>query len=258
MKILLIDGHALFRQGMCLLLRQLLDGVGRILEAGSFPDGLKIAEMHPDLNLALIELKTPGSIGAISVRQFRQRYPHIPVVVVSGEDDCRVIQEVMNNGADGFVCKSSTGSDLLSALSFVLAGGVYMPPQLLHQSGKAKERRNDRINDRRRNANSGLTACQMKVLRCLADGISNKEIAEKINIAEGTVKGHLAKMYRALKVTSRMEAVRVAMQLGLIGMPDGITGHSTKLSKGNNPATGSNPAKNAGSATGHSHLLLLC
>jgi DNA-binding NarL/FixJ family response regulator len=218
MQILLIDGHALFRHGMCLILRQLLDGVGSIMEAGDFSEGLKIAEKHPDLNLALIELNTPGSAGAICVRQFRQCYPHIPVVVVSGEEDCRVIKEAMGNGADGFVCKSSTVSELLNALSFVLVGGVYMPPQLLHPSGKAAERRNDRGNDRRVNTNDGLTARQLQVLRCLADGFSNKVIAEKINIAEGTVKVHVAAIYQALRVNNRVDAVRVSDQLGLTGV----------------------------------------
>jgi len=219
MKILLIDGHVLFREGLHHLLRQLSDGAVEILEAESFSEGLMLAKQHPDLSLALLELKSPGCKGALSIKHFRKFYAHFPLVVLSSEESPHVIKEVLSNGADGFVCKSSGGSTLLSALSSVLAGSVYVPNQLLHPSSIASDSENNGSKDRNSNTKGyGLTARQMEVLRCLSAGLSNKEIASTIHLAEGTVKVHVAGLYQTLRVKNRMEATRVAKQLGLIGM----------------------------------------
>lgn len=223
MKILLIDNHVLFREVLRHILQQLPGGVDEILEAGSFPDALKLAGQHPDLDLALLELNLPGSGGVDSVKLFSQRYPHVPVVVLSSEEDRQVINKAISYGANGFVCKSSTVSTLLNTLNSVLSGNIYVPPQLLLQSGMAdankKDCSNGRIGIPDSSANAyGLTARQMDVLRYLTAGLSNKEIAETINLAEGTVKSHVAVVYQILRVKSRIEATRVARQLGLADM----------------------------------------
>ena len=217
MKILLVDDHALFRDGMRYVLQQLPEAV-EILEAGNFPDALKLAMQHPELDLALLDLNMPGSEGPISIRFFHQRYPHIPVVVVSGEDSRSYMEKVMDYGAMGFVCKSSTAAVMLSALNLVLSGGVYVPPQMLRQHGATAEKEPDFIDRRSLNTNEyGLTQRQMQVLTHLAAGLSNKEIAKAIHLAEGTVKIHVAAVYQALRVSNRMEAVRMAEKLGLVG-----------------------------------------
>lgn len=218
MKILLIDNHALFREGLRCVLQQLPGGVDEILEAESFPDGLALAGQHPGLDLALLELKSPGSGGAISVRLFRQHYPHIPLVVVSGEEDGRVINSVLSYGASGFVCKSSTGATLLSALSLALSGSIYVPAQFLRRPGVAAGNKSSRDDNRRSNNEYGLTARQMDILKYLTAGFSNKEIARVTDLAEGTVKAHVAAVCQNLRVKSRMEAIRVAKQLGLVNM----------------------------------------
>ena len=221
MKILLVDDHALFREGMRYVLQRLTETV-ETLEAGSFPEGLKLAEQHPDLDLALLDLNMPGSEGAVSIKFFHQRYPHIPVVVVSGEEGRGIMEKVMSSGAMGFVCKSSSAPVMLSALNLVLSGGVYVPPQILQQSSVAFENESDRKDGRSLNTNEyGLTTRQMEVLRHLSAVLSNKQIAEAIHLAEGTVKIHVAAVYQILRVNSRMEAVRVAEQLGLVGASHG-------------------------------------
>jgi DNA-binding NarL/FixJ family response regulator len=170
----------------------------------------------------LLDLNMPGSEGPISIKFFHQRYPHIPVVVVSGEDGRGIMETVMNYGAMGFVCKNSTAPVMLSALKLVLSGGIYIPPQILQQHGtvepKPRLREEERVDRRSLRTNEyGLTARQMEVLRHLAAGLSNKEIAQAVFLAEGTVKIHVAAIYQLLRVNSRMEAVRAAEQLGLIG-----------------------------------------
>ena len=221
MKILLVDDHALFRDGMRYVLQQLPEEV-EILEAGNFPDGLKLAMQHPELDLALLDLNMPGSEGPVSIRFFHQRYPHIPVVVVSGEEGRGCMEKVMNYGAMGFISKSSTAAVMLSALNLVLSGGVYIPPQLLRQYGEMAGKEPDVADRRSLHTNEyGLTQRQMEVLTHLAAGLSNKEIAEAIHLAEGTVKIHVAAVYQTLRVNNRMEAVRMAEKLGLVGTPHG-------------------------------------
>ncbi|HEX5337121.1 MAG TPA: response regulator transcription factor [Gallionella sp.] len=222
MKILLVDDHALFREGMRYVLQQLPD-VTEILEAGNFPDALKLADQHPELDLALLDLNMPGSEGVVSIKFFHQRYPHIPVVVISGDDSRATMERVMNCGTMGFVCKSSTAPVMLGALNLVLSGGVYVPPQILHQPVPVAENNdNERVDKRSMRTNEyGLTARQMEVLTHLAAGMSNKQIAETIHLSEGTVKIHVAAVYQTLRVSSRMEAVRVAEQLGLVGASHG-------------------------------------
>lgn len=213
MKILLADDHVLFREGMRYVLRQLSDHV-EILEAGNFQEAVSLAEIHPELDLALLDLHMPGSNGVESVSYFLQRYPHIPVVVVSGECASENMEKAMNYGAAGFVSKSSTSQVMLGALKLVLAGGVYVPPEILHHHLAASA-------DRLYADGYALTRRQQEVLQYLCRGMSNKEIASHIHLAEGTVKIHVAAIFHALKVNNRLEAVRVAEQLGLIGVSYG-------------------------------------
>ncbi|HZW26475.1 MAG TPA: response regulator transcription factor [Gallionella sp.] len=216
MRLMLVDDHALFREGMRLVLQQLPE-VQEVLEAGNFNEALRLAEDNPDLDLALMDLNMPGSDGAVSIRYFNQRYPHIPVMVVSGEDSRSIMERVMAAGALGFVCKNSSAPVMLSALNLVLSGGVYIPPQLLRPSEEASRQEVARLDRRSTRTNEfGLTARQMEVLQCIAGGLSNKEIAERLNLAEGTVKIHVASTYQTLRVNNRMEAVRLAEQMGLI------------------------------------------
>lgn len=130
MKILLVDDHALFRDGMRYVLRK-LDAQVEFLDADNFPDALNAARDNPDLDLVLLGLNLPGCEGAPSVKLFHTSYPGIPLVVVSDSDECDDIEKVMDGGAMGFISKMSSGQDLVRALRLVLAGGVYLPPQLL-------------------------------------------------------------------------------------------------------------------------------
>lgn len=209
MKILLADDHALFRDGIRYVLQQLAEDVD-LLEAGDFRQAMSLADQHPELDLALLDLHMPGSYGASSVDEFHQHYPHIPVVVVSADVASANMEKAMNYGAVGFVSKNSSAQVMLGALKLVLSGGVYVPPEIL--------RRN--LDDAGFKPH-GLTPRQHEVLQYLCAGLSNKEIAARIRLAEGTVKIHVAAVYQALNVNSRFEAVRAAEYLGLVEVAHG-------------------------------------
>lgn len=214
MKILLVDDHALFRDGMHYVLRQ-LDAQVDIVDSGNFMDALNAAEANPDLDLALLDLHMPGSNGVTSVKLFRARYPGVPVVVVSGSEHRHDIENVISSGARGFISKASTSKIMVQALRIVLDGGIYLPPQLLQPADTGVEPGTGDGRSWRTNE-FGLTLRQMEVLQQLARGLTNKDIAQAIGLAEGTIKIHVAAIFSALRVNTRRDAVRAAQRLGLI------------------------------------------
>lgn len=219
LQVLLADDHALFRDGMRYVLQQLSEQVN-VICAGDFAETLRQAETHPGIDLALIDLNMPGSDGVASIRIFHQHFPGIPLVVVSGSEQRAEMECVMEYGALGFISKMSSGKMMVNALRIVLDGGIYYPPQLLPQP-EAEPAQPEavlaqaEVDDKTGNK-YGLTKRQMEALHYLAAGLSNKEIAQKMNLAEGTIKVHVAAAYQVLQVSSRLDAVRKARQLGLI------------------------------------------
>lgn len=216
LQVLMADDHALFRDGMRYVLQQLSDQVD-ILCAGDFAETLRQAETNPGIDLALIDLNMPGSDGVASIRIFHQRFPGIPLVVVSGSEQRAEIEWVMEYGAMGFISKMSSGKEMVNALRIVLNGDIYFPQQLLPQpdaGATAQAGMEDRSS--LHTNKHGLTKRQMEALQHLAEGLSNKEIAQKMNLAEGTIKVHVAAAYQVLQVSSRLDAVRRAQKLGLI------------------------------------------
>lgn len=225
-KVLLVDDHALFRDGMRLVLQQLAEEV-KIFDCGSFGEGVQLALAHPDLDLALLDLDMPDSNGISSLQLFHQRFPDIPLVAVADAEQPDDIENVMNLGAMGFISKMSPSKTMLSALRMVLDGGVYLPPQLLQQA-MAKLEPGRALNDMhsQRASKYGLTPRQLQVLQLIVAGMSNKEVAQTLNLAEGAVKLHVAAIFQTLHVNSRTEAMETARRCGFIddasgSAPDG-------------------------------------
>ena len=219
-KVLLVDDHALFRDGMRYVLQQLADEV-EIIDTGNFTEALQLVNANPNIDLALLDLNMPDSDGVPSLQLFHQRFPDIPLVVVSGSDQRDDIENVMNLGAMGFISKMSPSKVMLSALRMVLDGGVYVPPQLLHQAVSKMEMGLSMTDKRSQRASKyGLTPRQLEVLQFIGAGLSNKDIAKKLDLAEGTVKIHVAAIYQALHVSSRVDAVATAQRFGFIAAED--------------------------------------
>lgn len=187
----------------------------QIFEAASYPEALSHMETGPDPDLVLMDLNMPGSEGPPSVSQFHQRYPDAPIVVISGADRREDIERVMGSGAMGFISKSTASRVMLNALRLVIEGGVYLPPQLL-QSVLPVEEVGSFPSSRKQVDVHGLTSRQSEALTLLGRGLTNKEIAEIMGLAEGTVKIHVAAVYQVLHVSSRYEAMRAAERLGLV------------------------------------------
>ena len=209
MKILLADDHPLFRDGVRHVLGQLGAHV-EIVDAPDFPGVFRIAAEHPDLDLALVDLYMPGMPGQEAVAAFRQQFPEIPLVVLTASESVQDMKAVAGAGASGYILKSYPAPLMLDALVSVLSGGMFFPeaPPLTGEEAARSE-----------SGKIGLTTRQRQVLALLAEGKPNKVIARALQLTEGTVKIHVAAIFRALEVSNRTEAVIAARRLGL-AMPE--------------------------------------
>jgi DNA-binding NarL/FixJ family response regulator len=204
MKILIVDDHALFRDGMKFLLQELSDSV-EILEAEDCESAI-ISARETQFKLVLMDLKMPGSSGVEALVEFRHACPESPVVVLSGEGTPSIVRDAIQNGAMGFLAKSSNHEIMIHALKLVLSGGIYLPASVLALSDPIVEAQ-PKI--------ESLTERQLEVLRNLIEGKTNKVIARNMDVSEHTIKAHLSTVFSVLGAKSRTEAVYKAAKLGV-------------------------------------------
>jgi DNA-binding NarL/FixJ family response regulator len=210
MRILFADDHPLFREGVKPVLMKLSSEV-EVLEAKDYPMAFEMARQYQDIDLALLDLYMPGMAGVDGIGRFRASFPHIPVAVLSAADERENIQRLLAKGALGYISKASSSDVILSALRLVLAGGIYIPPSFL---GSATEAANEVI-VLEPGRQESLTRRQIDVLRELAKGLNNRQIAQNLSVTEGTVKIHLATIFKVLDINSRTEALLLAQKMGL-------------------------------------------
>ena len=208
MKVLLIDDHSLFREGLRLLLERMGGGFD-ILEASDCEAAFEIVKLNADLELVLLDLGLPDMPGLEALSFLRTHHPVIPVVVISAANDRPSVLEAINRGAMGFIPKSSDSALLTQALQMVMARQVYVPASVFvgaDSGNEPKPNASAQKNDSTLNA-LGLTARQIEVLSLLVQGLPNKLIARKLNVSEATVKTHVAATFRGLNVGNRTQAV---------------------------------------------------
>lgn len=174
-----------------------------------YPEPLKIIfasdwrslteQCHPSLALIMLDLGMPGMAGAASISEISELFPSIPILVVSAIDDPNTIKACLEFGASGYVTKASEGGEILKAVSTVLKGDVYQPPRDTLHNGMLPSQ--------------SLTKKQVELLACLAKGISNKEIANELNLSEGTVKQYVSQLLTLLDVDNRTQAGNKAKKI---------------------------------------------
>ena len=215
MKILVVDDHPLIREALKQVLST-LDSDIQVLEASSAKEGFAVSRAHPDLHLILLDLSLPGEDGLESLPLFRERAPQVPVVVFSAHDDPDIVKRAIDAGAMGFIPKTSSNALLVNALRFVLAGGVYLPIEVLRQQAAETGGFADSAPGGSSGLRDlGLTHRQTQVLALLVQGKSNKLICRELKLAEGTVKVHVAAVLRTLGVANRTQAVLAVSRLGI-------------------------------------------
>ncbi len=209
MKILLVDDHELFREGIKLVLANLAEDVV-FAEASSCAAALAHPASSP-LDVILLDFHLPGMHGFEALRALREHFEQPAIVVLSAEENPALIVQAIDEGAAGFIPKTSSHAVMMAALRLVLAGGTYLPPHALLGSASptatAAQPQGELLAE--------LTPRQLETLRLAMQGKSNKVIAREMDVSEATVKAHLSASFRALGVRNRTEAVFSAARLGL-------------------------------------------
>lgn len=214
MKILLVDDHVLIREAMRSVLRE-IDGLASVYEAQSGREADDLIARNEDIALALLDLRLPDRDGLEMLSDLRKNHPAIAVVMLSAFCDRDNVLKSLAAGAQGFIAKTATRDVLLGALRLVLAGGVYIPPEILDRAPEPAPQPDPKP-DRHGPTPSdlGLTERQLDVLALMMEGKSNKLICRHLNLAEPTVKNHVSAILKALDVNNRTEAVLAVTRLG--------------------------------------------
>jgi len=199
-RVLVVDDHELFRDAIKRLVSDSWPDVV-LDEAGDLDGALEQLASEGAIDLVLIDLRMPGLNGPESLAALREGYPDSKIIVVSASESKDDILASLGAGVHGYIPKTLPSKSIRAAIESVLNGGVYVPAQVTERSVAQSNRRGSEGNQ------PHLTARQCEVLEALATGASNKEIARKLNLTEGTVKIHLAAIYRQISVKSRGEAI---------------------------------------------------
>jgi len=210
MKVLIIDDHPLFLEGMKYLVEQ-LDTVDEVQCARNGQQAAATVEADPDFQLILVDLKLPGEDGFATMATLAELAPPTAIAILSASEDRTDMERALNQGARGYIPKSTEPNVILHALRLILDGGIYVPPNLITGLPCTAE-------EPTANPTEGyvLSPRQQTILRYLSEGRSNKFIAYELNLTETTVKGHITSILRSLKVSNRTQAALLAQRKGLI------------------------------------------
>lgn len=210
-RLLIADDHPLFRAA----LRQACLGLipdEDICEAVELEATLQTLEQDGDIELVLLDLRMPGAQGLSGLAALKVQFPALTVLVVSAHDSPQIIRRVLDHDAAGFISKRASSREIRAAIACVLEGGQWIPPEL----AAAVEAEPGLPADRELAARLGqLTPQQFRVLRLVADGLLNKQIADRLGIQERTVKAHVGAILGKLAVQNRTQASNLLHTLDL-------------------------------------------
>ncbi len=196
--VLVVDDHPLIHETLGMAVHAVLPKA-RISDAFSLAGALEAARSLPDGALVLLDLGLPDGNGIEVLRTFLKAFPNMRVAVVSATEASVLVAAALKAGAAGYIPKTSTPDMIVAALGVIVAGGTYIPKQVMPEVGIAPV----------------FTARQLEVLQLLAKGASNRDVARTLGIADSTAKQHTHAVFQALNVTSRSQAIVAAMRLGI-------------------------------------------
>jgi DNA-binding NarL/FixJ family response regulator len=205
-RLVIADDHPLFRGALREAVTGLFEGA-EISEAGTADEVAELLERGGDVDLILLDLKMPGVRGFSGLMYLRAQYPSVPVIVISANDDPAAIRRCMEFGASGFIPKTAGIEDMRAAISRVLKGGVWTPPDVDLAT------RSDTETAELMARMATLTPQQVRVLMMLSEGLLNKQIAFQLGVSEATVKAHVSAILQKLAVESRTQAVIAAAKI---------------------------------------------
>ena len=220
MKILVADDHELFLKGLELIIHDTYPEA-EMFFAKDYQEEFQIIAQHQDLNLILTDLAMPGSKWLEAIQKIHEAAPETPIIILSAVFDKEIVQKTIELGAAGYIPKTSSNAVILSAINLVLSGGVYIPVELLNGTNKnefdlLKQVENIEQEKDVQEKVKILSPRQIDVLKLIADGKSNKQIAYELGLTEGKIKLYVTAILKILNVYNRTGAVVEAAKLGLI------------------------------------------
>jgi DNA-binding NarL/FixJ family response regulator len=205
-RLVIADDHPLFRGALRAAVSALFSNA-EITEAGTFDEVVNLLERGMEVDLVLLDLSMPGARGFSGLMYLRAQYPGVPVAVVSANDEPAAIRRCMQIGASGFIPKTLGIELMRAAISKILGGGVWTPPDV--DLSQAADAETAELMARM----ATLTPQQVRVLMMLSEGLLNKQIAYQLGVSEATVKAHVSAILQKLGVESRTQAVIAAAKI---------------------------------------------
>jgi DNA-binding NarL/FixJ family response regulator len=216
MRILIVDDHALVRRGMSYVVKEGFPDAD-VSEAESAAAALVVLRAEK-VDLALVDVRMPDLDGLELLRTVKAEWPDIPVIMLSTYENAPYVKRALADGASGYLLKDATPEDLSQAINVALSGsGNVLSPRVIQnlfddaEAGSQGGRRSE----------FSLTQRENDILGLLAEGRSNREIAQALYLSEKTVKAHLAAIFRKLGVTNRTQAAMAAVSMGVGPYPVG-------------------------------------
>lgn len=198
MHLLIVDDHPLFREALASTLA-LAYPEAVLHEADGITGACATLAREDAVALVLLDLSLPGVQGFDGLVTIRTRFARVPILVVSGLDDPRIMREAIHHGAAGFVPKAVDRATLTRAIADVLDGGLFLPAALAEAADPGQTQLAERL--------ARLTPQQMRVLGMIRQGRLNKQIAHELQVGESTVKAHVTEILRKLEVGNRTQIV---------------------------------------------------
>ena len=215
MRVLLADDHDLVRDALKAYI-ETIPGAPDVLQASSFAEAVQQAAETPGIDVIILDLYMPGMNGFTGLEVMRERFPEVPVVILSGMAQREEVFTALRRGAAGFIPKTLSVKAMLYALQLVLAGEMYLPSMVL--TPEEGGTRAQPIPGRKLSEGGGplesLTPRERDVLSLLSKGLSNKEIASQLSLKPITVASHLKAVFRKLGAANRTQAAKIALEFG--------------------------------------------
>lgn len=214
-KVLIADDHVIVREGLIALLN-MADGIKVVGEAADGREAVDMAkQLRPDV--VLMDIRMAELDGVQATREIRARFPKVHVIALTNYDDDEYVFDCLRYGASGYLMKDVSPEDLVKAIKSAVQDESLVDPSVL---SKVLTQFRQLTEDGPNHTDDMLSPREKEVLEALTAGLSNKEIAQKLYIAEKTVKAHFSSIYRKMNVSTRSQAIVVAVKSGLVNLDD--------------------------------------
>lgn len=222
-RVLVVDDHPVYRGGLVTMLKARPGNIDIVGEAEDGAAALRrVEETCPDV--VLMDIKMAGMDGIEATRQIKQRFPKVKVLALSAYDSDDYVLEMLKVGASGYMLKDADHTVIMSGIAAVHEGNGRIHPRLAARVFQAFAELSSSTPRRNSDLYDGLTDREIEVLRLLATGATNRQIANHLWISERTVDNHVLNIYRKINVGDRVQAILYAVRKGLVSANGAVTG----------------------------------